>query len=390
MSKMGFNEKWISLIMMCVRSVRYSILVNGFPQGLITLSRGIRQGDPISPYLFLPCAEALSSMLYKAREDGVLTGVPTSKKGPELSHLFFADDNLLFCRASLSQWNQLYFILHQYEVASGQKMNTNKIGIFFSKNTLFVVKDLIQGVAGISSSQRYDTYLGLPAIVGRSKTVAFKSIRERVWKRFQDWKIKFLSQVGKEILLKAVIQAIPTYCMGMFKIPKSLCSEILSLMLRFFWGRKEKEKGIHWMNWEKLGLSKNSGGLGFWELACFNKALLAKQIWRMWKTLESLIAKIIKAKYHPECSILEAPLGGKPSFAWRSIQSSSELVRDGLIWRVGNGKSIQIWGNKWLVVPSTFEVQSVPKVLDQFAIVDKLIDEDLKWWNKPLLDQIFS
>jgi hypothetical protein len=148
--------------------------------------------------------------------------------------------------------------------------------------------------------------------VGRSKITAFKSIRERVWKRLQDWKIKFLSQAGKEILLKAVVQAIPTYCMGMFKIPKSLCSEINSLMSRFFWGRKEKDKGIHWMNWEKLGLSKKSGGLGFREFACFNKALLAKQIWRMWKTPESLIAKIIKAKYHPECSILEAPLGGKP------------------------------------------------------------------------------
>jgi hypothetical protein len=88
MRKMGFNEKWVSLIMMCVRSVRYSILVNGSPQGLIIPSRGIRQGDPISPYLFLLCAEALSSMLHKAHGDGVLTGVPTSKKGPKLSHLF--------------------------------------------------------------------------------------------------------------------------------------------------------------------------------------------------------------------------------------------------------------------------------------------------------------
>ena len=173
-------------------------------------------------------------MLYKARKEGLLTGVPTSKKGPELSHLFFADDSLLFCRASLSQWNQLYYILHQYELTSGQKMNTNKTGIFFSKNTPVVVKNLIQGVAGISSTQCYDTYLGLLAIVGRSRIRAFKSIKDRVCKRLQDWKIKFLSQAGKEILLKAVIQAIPTYYMSMFKVPKSLCSEINSLMSRFF------------------------------------------------------------------------------------------------------------------------------------------------------------
>ena len=144
------------------------------------------------------------------------------------------------------------------------------------------------------------------------------------------------------------------------------------------------------MSWEKIGFSKASGGLGFRELSCCNKALLVKQIWRMWKTPFSLIAKIIKAKYHPECSILEAPLGRKPSFAWKSIQSSSHLVREGLMYRIGNGKSIHIWGDKWLPIPSTFIVQSAPKVLDQLDTVDKLIDEELRWWNKPLLDKMFS
>ena len=139
-----------------------------------------------------------------------------------------------------------------------------------------------------------------------------------------------------------------------------------------------------------MGFSKASGGLCFREFSSFNKALLAKQIWRMWKTPDSLIAKIIKATYHLECSILEAPLGPKPSFAWRSIQSSSDLVREGLMWRIGNGKSIRILGDKWLPIPYTFIVQSAPKVLDQLDTVDKLIDEELRWWNKPLLDQMFT
>jgi hypothetical protein len=107
------------------------------------------------------------------------------------------------------------------------------------------------------TNQRYDTYLGLPALVGRSCTGAFKRIKERVWKRLQDWKLMFLSQAGKEILLKTVIQAIPTYCMGVFRIPKTLCKEINSLMTKNFWGHKENEKRIHWMSWSKMGLSKN-------------------------------------------------------------------------------------------------------------------------------------
>jgi hypothetical protein len=135
MRHMGFCERWISLILMCIKTVTYSIVVNGNPCGLITPSRGIRQGDPISPYLFLLCAEALSSMIQKASDDGLLTRVPTSRKGPRISHLFFADDSLLFCRANLMQWNQLSNILHEYEMASGQKMNASKTTIFFSKYT---------------------------------------------------------------------------------------------------------------------------------------------------------------------------------------------------------------------------------------------------------------
>jgi hypothetical protein len=95
---MGFNGRWISLIMMCVKMVQYSILVNGNPCGFLTPSRGIRQGDPRSPYLFLICAKALSAMLTRPNMDGRLIGVPTLKRGRALSHIFFVDDSLLFCR----------------------------------------------------------------------------------------------------------------------------------------------------------------------------------------------------------------------------------------------------------------------------------------------------
>ena len=105
MRQMGFDPRWIHLIMMCVTTVNYSVLVNGEPCGNIKPSRGLRQGDPISPYLFLLCAEVLSYMVTHANRDGLLSGVPTSKYGPQVNHLFFADDSLLFCRASISQWN---------------------------------------------------------------------------------------------------------------------------------------------------------------------------------------------------------------------------------------------------------------------------------------------
>jgi hypothetical protein len=312
MSKMGFAERWVSLIMACVRSVSYSIVVNGTPVGHINPSRGLRQGDPISPYLFLLCAEVLSSMLSKAESAGVITGVPTSKRGPKLTHLFFADDSLLFCKANSVEWRRLTKILERYEDASGQKLNKDKTSIFFSRNTSQEKREEIARLSGLSATQSYEKYLGLPTMVGRSRYNSFKSIKDRVWNRLNDWKAKFLSQAGKEILIKAVVQAIPTYCMSVFLLPKTLCKELNGLMQRFWWGHKENTSRIHWMSWEKMGITKEQGGLGFRDLVMFNKALLAKQVWRILKNPESLVARIMQTKYFPHASIMEAAIRNRP------------------------------------------------------------------------------
>lgn len=123
MRKLGFAERWITLIMSCVRIVSYSVLINGSPQGHIIPTRGLRQGDPLSPYLFLLCAEGLSSLLSSAEREGHITGMAIVRGGPQLSHLFFADDSLLFCCATFSEWCTIHGILDIYERALGQKIN---------------------------------------------------------------------------------------------------------------------------------------------------------------------------------------------------------------------------------------------------------------------------
>ena len=182
-------------------------------------------------------------------------GVPTSKYGPQISHIFFANDSLLFCRSSMTQWHHLTSFLKKYEEASGHWLNCSKTTIFFNKNTLQVTREEIVAETGILVTQRYDTYLGLLALVGKSKMAAFKKLKDRMWKRLQDWKMKFLSQVGKEILIKAVIQAILTYNMNVFLLPKALCSEMNSLMHKFWCGYQDKAQ-VHWMSWSHLGTSK--------------------------------------------------------------------------------------------------------------------------------------
>ena len=126
MEKLGFETKWISLISSCIRSVSFSILVNGEPHGHFTPKRGLRQGEPLSPYLFLLSAEGLHSLIQQAELFGSIKGVSLCSTVPKVSHLFFANDSLPFCRATTHECNTILDILHQYEEASGQKINQSK------------------------------------------------------------------------------------------------------------------------------------------------------------------------------------------------------------------------------------------------------------------------
>ena len=139
---MGFHEKWIELIMNCITSVSYSILVNGGAYGSITPTRGLRQGDPISPYIFLLCADAFSSLINNAALNQKISGVSICRGCPRITHLFFVDDSLLFCKANGQECHHLIEILQLYEAASGQKINADKSSIFFSATIPRRIEDM--------------------------------------------------------------------------------------------------------------------------------------------------------------------------------------------------------------------------------------------------------
>jgi hypothetical protein len=239
--KLGFAEQWVAVIMSCVRSVQYLVLLDRVPKGYIITSRGIRQGDPLSPYLFLICAEGLSALLRQASTSGRLKGTQTYRGGPWVSHLFFADDSLLFGQASIAESERFMAILNLYEASSGQKINQEKTAIFFSTNTPQATRLLIQDYWGSRGVANFDKYLGLPAMIGQSKKSIFHSLKARIVQRLQGWKEKFILRAGREILIKAMAQAIPTYAMNCFKLPKTWCEEINSLIARYWWGQKNAD-----------------------------------------------------------------------------------------------------------------------------------------------------
>jgi hypothetical protein len=306
-----------------------------------------------------------------------------------LNHLFFADDSLIFCKAQEADWNSLTSILECYEKASGQRLNRDKTSIFFSRNSCPSAKECILQLSGIPATQRYEKYLGLPSLVGKSRICEFQNITDRVRKKLNDWKSIFLSQAGKEVLLKPVIQAIPTYSMSIFLLPKELCRELNSLMQKFWWRHKKNDRKIVWMSWEKMGVTKDKGGMGFRDLVAFNKALLAKQLWRLLQDPNSLASQILKAKYFPRVDLLEARLGSRPSYAWRSLLAARDLFKEGLFWRVGNGTAVKIWGDKWIPRPTSFTVQSPCRILEENATVNQLIDAGSGEWNKALVQEVF-
>ena len=193
MEKMGFTEHWINLMMLCVKTVTYSILVNGEPKSMITPTRGIRQGDPLFPFLFLLYIEDLNGLLNQASHQGHIKGYSHCRNSPRLTHLLFADDSLLFCRATIEECQRVLNILEVYGKCSCQQINRSKTTIFFSKSIGDDIRNQIKLALGVLEIIQYEKYLGLPSLVGRNKKASFNYIKERVWKKLQGWKEKLLS-----------------------------------------------------------------------------------------------------------------------------------------------------------------------------------------------------
>ena len=316
MSKLGFLERWISRVMECVTTLSFSILINGKPYGNISPSRGLRQGDPLSPYLFLLCVEGFTSLLTRAEMEGRITGVSICRRAPTISNLLFADDSLLFCQTAHREVEEITKILQVYAGASGQAINMDKSSIYFSSNTPKLQRAWVKSTLGVKEVEKFESYLGLPTLFGRAKNQTFSFLKDRVWKKLQGWKGLMLSRAGKEVLIKAMAQSIPTYTMGVFQLPKSLCDDLEGMYTKFWWGQVGNKRKIHWKSWSSLTISKKEGGMGFQDLRSFNLAMLAKQGWRLIHENGSLLSLCFKAKYFPRCHFLDAAVPLNCSYVW--------------------------------------------------------------------------
>lgn len=325
--KLGFEEKWIEWVMLCIKTVNFSVVVNGGRAVDLIPSRGIRQGDPLSPYLFLVVADCLSSMISDAVDKKELGGVRVRNRGPMLSHLLFADDSLIFLEASLKNCQAIKKILRDFGDASGEEINFQKSEIVFSPNTPVDLQKAIQDEMGMGIMKEATKYLGLPTNWGKSKQQTLSYVRDKILAKLQGWKGVILSPAGKEILINDVAFTIPAFPMTCFKFPLVLCKKISSTIAKFWWGETERGSKIHWVRWDALTEPKEVGGLGFRDLRAYNLALLAKTFWRMMQEPNALWAQVLKSSYFPSSSPMEARKGASPSWIWSSILEGRDLLK---------------------------------------------------------------
>ncbi|XP_060960954.1 uncharacterized protein LOC133031469 [Cannabis sativa] len=320
--------------------------------------------------------------MIEAERAGKIHGLRFGSLDLRLSHLFFADDSLIFLDATMEECKAIKEVLGRYETLSGQCINFEKSEMCVGSKINTSVAETLANYLGVSLVKSHTKYLGMPSFVGRNKKQVFGIIRDKVEAKLQGWKMGLFSQAGKEILIKAVIQAITCYIMSCFRISKGILKEMESMIARFWWGSTSNKHKLHWGNWKKLCRLKEQGGMGFRDLEDFNKAMLAKQGWKLITEPASLMTRVLKALYFPQGNFMEATIGHYGSTVWRSILWGREILLKGSRWCVGNGSTIRINEDAWLPRGMPFSLRTKALLPEELSKRGMSLETTCDWCHK--------
>ena len=277
---MGFADKWRGWVRQCVTTARMSILVNGTPCKPFKMERGLRQGDPLSPFLFVIMAEVLNKMLLKAEALGFFKGLEVGVGQVKITHLQFADDTLIFCEPKMDFLVNIKRLLSIFQGFSGLTVNYAKSGLtVLGKDGQWAEEAAAALQCGLVELPI--TYLGVPLGANMNRSTSWQPIIERIQQRLSSWKASCLSRAGKLTLIKAVLSSLPVYYLSIFRMPKKVAIEINRIQRRFLWCSKHEGKFAALVKWEVVQRPKNQGGLGVGDLLMKNATLLFKWWWRL-------------------------------------------------------------------------------------------------------------
>ncbi|KAJ9701144.1 hypothetical protein PVL29_006475 [Vitis rotundifolia] len=351
LEKMGFGPKWRNWIFFCISTVRMAVLVNDTPTDFFSTFRGLRQEDPLSPYLFVLIMEAFSSLISRAEEKGFIRGFKVMGRrgeGVSVSHLLFTDDTLLFCEDNRNQLDFWKWVVYCFEVVSGLKINMQKSEII----PVGGVDDLDRAAAvfGCKVGNLPTTYLSLPLGASHNSCRVWDVVEERFKRKLATWKTQYLSKGGRLTLIKSTLSNLPIYFMSLFVIPRKVRLRLEKIQREFFWGDLEERRKLHLVRWAVICKDKRHGGLGLRHLKDFNHALLGKWLWRFSLERESFWRKVNVGKFGED-------EGGwttrevRESYGlglWKDIRKGWEefFLRTSI--RIGNGRRTRFWWDIWV------------------------------------------
>ncbi|XP_048608961.1 uncharacterized protein LOC125584486 [Brassica napus] len=244
----------------------------------------------------------------------------------------------------------------------------------------------IKDTLGIHKDGGMGKYLGIPEDISGSKCKLFAFLKDSLMHRVNGWTGRWLSKGGKEVMIKSILLALPTYVMSTFLLPLEICENLASAIAQFWWSSNPPKRGIHWAKWEKVCLPKEEGGIGFCLIHEFNLALLAKQLWRLVQYPDSLVARVLRGRYYRLSSPLSATSTSIPSYVWTSIISARKLLLLGIRQKIHSGYEVKVWEDPWIPTTPARPARPVAPVMNPNMRVSDLINQDLKEWNVELLE----
>ncbi|GKV25367.1 hypothetical protein SLEP1_g34816 [Rubroshorea leprosula] len=357
MEKMGFDKVWREWIAECLRSNTMSVLVNGSATKEFSMSRGLRQGDPLSPFLFLMVAEALNGLTSAVVEKGYFCGVKIGDGELEISHLQFADDTIFMGEATEDNIWMIKCIMRAFELVSGLKVNYRKSSLI-GVNTDEEWTRKMSWLLNCKTAALPCKYPGMPLGANPRRIDTWKPLIETFRRKLSVWKGKFLSLGGRITLINSVLSSLPVFLMSLHLLPKQVTRELDKIRRNFLWGGVGEGRKIAWVAWERVCCEKKEGGLGVKNLRWFNMALLGKWWGRLIGGDKGLWSRVLLEKYGGKggnwLSWMKEGRGiGSPW--WNDICKVNRGLGNKVGWllsnfilKLGDGKSVRFWLDVWV------------------------------------------